>query len=61
MGREKNYLVLLGKKCVLELVMYLNYIPSLRILIPLPKKMVEQASCFISFKNILFHSADFCS
>lgn len=52
MGREKNYIVLLGKKCVLELVTYLTTYLLLKYSFP-HKKRVEQASCFISFKNIL--------
>lgn len=48
MGTEKNYILLVGKKCVLELVTYL----TTYLLLPSQKKMVEQASCFTSFKNI---------
>lgn len=58
MGTEKNYILLVGKKCVLELVTYL----TTYLLLPSQKKWWSKLVASLPLKIFqLFNVADFCS
>lgn len=58
MGTEKNYILLVGKKCVLELVTYL----TTYLLLPSQKKWWSKLGASLPLKIFrLFNVADFCS